>query len=82
MNVILSRQLFFAGSLLLVLLADLAIAPLPKSACEGNLVDVGATYDLPELTNYKLGMLHTGTMSPPAEAVADHLRAYFTGLAE
>ncbi len=59
------------------LMADLAIAPLPASSCEGNIVALDASFDLPELPNYALGLLVSKNATPPITAVANHIRAMF-----
>ncbi len=59
------------------ILADLAIAPLPASTCEGAIVALGPEYGLPVLPEYTLGMLITKDPTAPVEAVANHLRATF-----
>ncbi len=59
------------------LMADLAIAPLPVSSCEGNIVALDASFDLPALPNYALGLLVAKNATPPINAVANHIRAMF-----
>jgi len=59
------------------MLADLAIAPLPISACNDKLVALDEQYNLPKLTNYSLGLLKAKEITAPVEAVIDHLRASF-----
>ena len=59
------------------LLADLAIAPLPLSACEGNIIVLGPEHGLPELPDYSIGMIVGSDPSAPVRAAADHLRASF-----
>lgn len=59
------------------ILADLVVAPLPVSVCEGPIVALGPEYGLPPLIDYALGMLICKEPTAPVEAVADHLRATF-----
>mgnify|MGYP006892261115 CR=1 FL=1 len=59
------------------ILADLAIAPLPKSFIGGDLVELGRDDGLPEMGNYTLGMVVTSDASPSVSAAADHIRATF-----
>lgn len=59
------------------ILADLAIAPLPVSFCEGKITDIGKAYDLPKLSKFSLGMLIAPNAPEAVQAVADHLRASF-----
>jgi DNA-binding transcriptional LysR family regulator len=57
------------------ILADLAVAPLPKSFIGEEIVALGPADGLPELGNYHLAMLVAPDANPPARAAADHLRA-------
>lgn len=59
------------------IMADLAVAPIPASSCIGNIVELGEEHNLPQLTNYALGMVLTKKPTKPAIAAADHLRASF-----
>ncbi|WP_309085825.1 LysR substrate-binding domain-containing protein [Chelativorans sp.] len=59
------------------ILADLAIAPLPKSFIADDLVELGAKDGLPELGNYRIGMAVATDASAPVKAAADHIRAAF-----
>ncbi len=59
------------------ILADLVVAPLPVSICEGPIIALGLEHGLPPLSDYALGMLICKDASAPVEAVADHLRATF-----
>ncbi len=59
------------------ILADLAIAPLPKSSCTDRIVALDDSYGLPELPEYGLSMIVGHDASPSVKAVADHLRATF-----
>ncbi|MCV0397368.1 MAG: LysR family transcriptional regulator [Rhizobiaceae bacterium] len=57
------------------IMADLAIAPLPKSFIGDDIVALGPRDGLPELSNYNLAMLVDGEASAPVCALADHIRA-------
>jgi DNA-binding transcriptional LysR family regulator len=59
------------------ILADLAIAPLPKSFIGGDLVELGPNDGLPVMGNYNIGMVVTPDASAPVRAAADHIRATF-----
>jgi len=59
------------------ILADLAIAPLPVSSCEGEIVVLDTKHNLPKLSDYSIGMIMSGQSSPSVDAMADHLRACF-----
>jgi len=59
------------------ILADLVVAPLPVSICEGPIIAIGSEYGLPDMSDCALGMLICKDAPPPVEAVADHLRATF-----
>lgn len=59
------------------LAADLAIAPLPLSACTGDIVVLDDSHNLPPLPDFAVGMMIAPDVSPPVCAVADHLRATF-----
>lgn len=59
------------------LTADLAIAPLPRSAIDGRVVALGPTDGLPTLGTYQVGMLVAPDAPAHVEAVADHFRAVF-----
>ncbi|QMU59268.1 MAG: LysR family transcriptional regulator [Boseongicola sp.] len=63
------------------ILADLAIAPLPKSSIGGDIIEAPAKYGLPALPKYSLGMLHGRNGNPAVSAAVDHLRASFSGAA-
>ncbi len=60
------------------IMADLAVAPIPVSACVDGIVPLGEQHGLPSPGNYTLGMVLSDRISRPAEAAADHLRACFT----
>lgn len=60
------------------ILADLAVAPLPKSflgSC--NLVELGPKDGMPEIGVYNLALVVAPEASAPVKAVADHIRAAF-----
>lgn len=59
------------------ILADLAIAPIPISACVNGVIELTESDGLPTLDNYALGMVLADELSPPAMAAAEHLRASF-----
>jgi DNA-binding transcriptional LysR family regulator len=59
------------------ILADLVVAPLPVSICEGPIIALGSEYGLPDMGDCALGMLICRDAPAPVEAVADHLRATF-----
>lgn len=59
------------------ILADLAIAPLPRSALSGDIVEADASFDLPKLPCYGLGMMVSDKGGTAVRAAADHLRACF-----
>src|SRR5690606_23143191 len=50
------------------ILADLAIAPLPKSFIGGDLVELGENDGLPPMGNYHIGMIVTPDASAPVRA--------------
>lgn len=60
------------------ILADLAIAPIPVSSLGGDIVEAGASYGLPPLPEYSIGLVKDEKPSPAVEAAADHLRASFS----
>ncbi len=62
------------------LLADLAIAPLPASSCDGNIVQLESKYGLPPLGKYSIGLVKVAEISAPVNAVVDYLRASFAQL--
>ena len=59
------------------ILADLAIAPIPVSACTDGIVSLGDKQGLPVLPDYAIGLILTSKLTMPAKAAADHLRASF-----
>lgn len=64
------------------ILADLAIAPLPKSFIGGELVELGPKDGMPAIGDYNLGMIAAKDASAPVRAVADHIRAAFAVFSE
>lgn len=62
------------------ILADLAVAPIPAAALSGRIVEADPKYGLPELPDYRLGMIVTEDASTPVRAAADHLRACFAAM--
>lgn len=59
------------------IVADLAVAPLPKSFIGGDLVELGEKDGLPPMGKYNIGMVVTPDASAPVRAAADHIRATF-----
>ncbi len=57
--------------------ADLAVAPLPKTFVDDDLVALGEDDGLPEMDCYSLAMWVSPDPSPPVRAAADHFRAAF-----
>ena len=64
------------------ILADLAVAPLPKSFIGDEIVALGPKEGLPALSNYNLAMIVAPDASAPVLAAADHIRATFQALRE
>lgn len=59
------------------ILADLAIAPIPVSACTDGIISLGARHGIPALPDYAIGLVLAKKLSKPAKAAANHLRASF-----
>lgn len=59
------------------ILADLAVAPLPKSFIGDDVVAIGPEEGLPALSNYNLAMIVSSEASAPVAAAAEHIRATF-----
>ncbi|RST81717.1 LysR family transcriptional regulator [Aquibium carbonis] len=59
------------------ILADLAVAPLPRSFVGGDVVVLGPDSGLPEMGTYDIAMLVTPDATAPVLAAADHIRATF-----
>ena len=64
------------------ILADLAVAPLPKSFIGDEIVALGPNEGLPRLSNYNLAMTVAHDASAPVQAAADHIRATFEAFRE
>jgi DNA-binding transcriptional LysR family regulator len=56
-------------------LADLAVAPLPRSFIGHGIVALGRNDGLPDLADYNLAMLMAPDAGPSVQAAADHIRA-------
>ena len=59
------------------IMADLAVAPLPKSFLGCDMVELTAKDGLPEIGKYSLAMFVAAEASAPVKAAADHIRATF-----
>ncbi|TIR78178.1 MAG: LysR family transcriptional regulator, partial [Mesorhizobium sp.] len=59
------------------IMADLAVAPLPKSFLGDEMVSLGAKDGMPDIGTYNLAMVVAPDASAPVKAVADHIRATF-----
>ena len=59
------------------ILADLAVAPLPKSFIGGDMVELGVKDGMPEMGSYSLAMIVAPDAAAPVQAAADHIRAAF-----
>src|SRR3954469_5794181 len=59
------------------ILADLAVAPMPKSFIGGDLVELTGKDGMPEMGTYSLAMLVAHEAQAPVRAAADHIRAAF-----
>lgn len=64
------------------ILADLAVAPLPKSFIGNDLICLGPKDGLPELGTYNIIMVVAPNAGAPVLAAADHLRATMATLNE
>ena len=64
------------------ILADLAVAPLPRSFVGEEIVALGPEEGLPTLSNYTLAMVVAPDASPAALAAAEHIRATFEAFRE
>ena len=64
------------------ILADLAVAPLPKSFIGDDIVALGPQEGLPGLSNYNLAMIVAHDASAPVRAAAEHIRAAFEAFRE
>lgn len=59
------------------ILADLAVAPLPKSFIGNDMVELTAKDGMPEMGSYSLAMIVAPDATAPVRAAADHIRAAF-----
>jgi DNA-binding transcriptional LysR family regulator len=59
------------------ILADLAVAPLPRSFIGSEFMELGAKDGMPDIGTYSLAMVVTPEANAPVRAVADHIRATF-----
>ena len=59
------------------ILADLAVAPLPKSFIGDDMVELCAKDGMPDMGSYSLAMIVAPEASAPVKAAADHIRAAF-----
>ena len=59
------------------IMADLAVAPLPKSFLGCDMVELSQKDGLPEIGTYSLAMFVAPDPSAPVKAAADHIRATF-----
>ena len=59
------------------IMADLAVAPLPKSFLGTDMVELTAKDGLPEIGNYSLAMFVAPDADASVQAAADHIRATF-----
>jgi DNA-binding transcriptional LysR family regulator len=59
------------------ILADLAVAPMPKSFIGGDLMELTEKDGMPEMGTYSLALLVPPDAPAPVKAVADHIRAAF-----
>ncbi len=64
------------------ILADLAVAPLPKSFIGEDVVALGPEEGLPQLSSYNLAMIVASDPSAPVLAAAEHIRATFEAFRE
>lgn len=64
------------------ILADLAVAPLPRSFIGDDIVALGPDHGLPALSNYNLCMIVAPDATAPVRAAADHIRATMEALKE
>ncbi|BCH24360.1 LysR family transcriptional regulator [Mesorhizobium sp. L-8-10] len=59
------------------ILADLAVAPLPKSFLGSEMVELTPKDGMPDIGTYSLAMIVAPDAIPPVKAAADHIRAAF-----
>ena len=63
------------------ILADLAVAPIPASACLNGLVELTEKQGLPALRDYGLGMIVNSEPTSSVAAAAQHMRDSFSVIA-
>ncbi|WP_274628490.1 LysR substrate-binding domain-containing protein [Arvimicrobium flavum] len=59
------------------IMADLAVAPLPKSFLGNEMVELGQKDGMPDIGSYNIAMIVAPDASAPVKAVADHIRTTF-----
>ena len=59
------------------IMADLAVAPLPKSFLGCEMVELSNKDGMPDIGTYSLAMIVAQDASPPVQAAAEHIRAAF-----
>ena len=59
------------------ILADLAVAQLPRSCIGGAIAEIGARFGLPDLPPYALGLIVGENPGEVVQAATEHLRASF-----
>jgi DNA-binding transcriptional LysR family regulator len=59
------------------IMADLAVAPLPKSFLGSEMVELTPKDGMPDIGMYSLAMIVSPDASPPVQAAAEHIRAAF-----
>ena len=64
------------------IMADLAVAPLPKSFLGSDMVELTAKDGLPEIGSYNIAMIVAPEAAAPVKAAADHIRAAFDAFRE
>ncbi len=64
------------------ILADLCVAPIPKTSLGGEIVEAPSKFGLPPLPEYTLGLQIGDNPSATVLAAADHLRASFAKCCE
>ena len=62
--------------------ADLAVAPMPKSFVDEDLIVLGEDDGMPEMGLYRLAMVTAPDPAPPVLSAADHFRAAFAAFQE
>lgn len=59
------------------IMADLAVAPLPKSFLGCDMVELTPKDGMPDIGSYSLAMIVSPEASPPVQAAAEHIRVAF-----